>query len=166
MFIGIPKHWRLSIVQVQNVYWLIEFSLSTQGERETQLLLCWPFHLTQQTRGASHRPQLDSSRPASNLNWPRPASDLNKLRFFQNHQESQPIASGHDVICTPVSISIWVFIITSVIVTSSAHEREHLRSICVPARSLSRIVLSLTKPNDKIQPTKNDNIKKNHSAII
>ena len=52
-----------------------------------------------------------------------------------------------------------VFIMTSVIVTWSACEPEPLRSMCVPARVLSRIVLSLTKQNDKIQPTKNDNIK-------
>ena len=48
----------------------------------------------------------------------------------------------------------------SVIVTSSPNEREHLRSMCAPTRALSRIVPSLTKPNDKIEPTKNDNIKK------
>ena len=33
--IGIPKHWRLSLVQVRNVYWLLEFSLSARGERHT-----------------------------------------------------------------------------------------------------------------------------------
>ena len=40
---------------------------------------------------------------------------------------------------------------TSVIVTSSPREREHLRSMCAPTRALSRIVLSLTKPNDNIK---------------
>ena len=49
---------------------------------------------------------------------------------------------------------------TSVIVTSSLCEREHLRSMCPPIRALTRIVLSLTKPKDKIYPTENDNIKK------
>ena len=39
---------------------------------------------------------------------------------------------------------------TSVIVTSSVHEHEYLRSMCVPARAQSQIILSLTKPNDKI----------------
>ena len=29
--------------------------------------------------------------------------------FFKNHQNSQPIASGHDVIHTPVSLPIWGF---------------------------------------------------------
>ena len=43
-----------------------------------------------------------------------------------------------------------VFIMTSVIVTSSVHKHEHLHSMCALARALSRIVLSLTKPNDKI----------------
>ena len=41
------------------------------------------------------------------------------------------------------------FIMTFVIVTSSARERE-LYSMCAPECALSRIVLSLTKPNDKI----------------
>ena len=39
---------------------------------------------------------------------------------------------------------------TSVIVTSSLREREHLRSMRAPTRALSRIVQSLTKPKDKI----------------
>ena len=30
----IPKRWRLSVVQVRNVYSLLDFSLSTRGERE------------------------------------------------------------------------------------------------------------------------------------
>ena len=54
---------------------------------------------------------------------------------------------------------------TFVIVTSSAHERE-LHSICAPARALSRIVLILTKPNDKIKAMKNDNIKKSFRNYI
>ena len=49
---------------------------------------------------------------------------------------------------------------TSVTVTSTPHEREHLRSMCAPTYALSRIVLSLTKPEDKIYKTKNDNMKK------
>ena len=70
--IEIPKHWRLSLVQVRKVYWLLEFSLSRRGERETQFLLCWPFHLTQQTHGASRRPQtgLTSSSFKSQLASP------------------------------------------------------------------------------------------------
>ena len=52
------------------------------------------------------------------------------------------------------------FIMTSVIVTSSLCEREHLRSMCALTRALSRKVLSRTKPKDKIKPTKNENKKK------
>ena len=34
IFIGIPKHWRLSLVRVRNVYWLLEVSLfDTRRER-------------------------------------------------------------------------------------------------------------------------------------
>ena len=104
--IGIPKHWRLSLVQV---YWLLEFSLSTRGEREAQFLLCWPFHLTQRTRGACRRPQtgLTSSSFKSQLASSSFGSQL--TAFFQNRQESQPIPSGHNVIRTPVTFPIWGF---------------------------------------------------------
>ena len=98
--IGIPKHGRLSLVQVRKVYWLLEFSLSTRGERETLLLLCWPFHLTPQTRGASRSPQTGLASPSVR-------SQL--TAFFKNHQNSQLFTSGHDVIRTPVSFPIWGF---------------------------------------------------------
>ena len=78
-------------------------------ERETQFLLCWPFHLTQQTRGASRRPQtgLPSSSFKSQLTSPNAESQ--HATFFLNHQNSQPIASEHDVIHTPVSFTFWGF---------------------------------------------------------
>ena len=80
--IGISIHFRLSLVQVRNVYWLLEFSLSTRGERDTQFLLCWPFHLTQQTRGASRRPTgLASSSFKSQPASPSFGSQL--TAFFQ-----------------------------------------------------------------------------------
>ena len=87
--------------------WVKSFDM--RRERETQFLLCWLFHLTQQTRGASHRPLtgLASSSFKSQLASPSFGSQL--TAFFQNHQESQPIASGHDVIRTPVPFSIWGF---------------------------------------------------------
>ena len=73
MFIcrGIPKHWRLSLVQVRNVYSLLEFSLRHE-ERETQFLLCWLFQLTQKTRDASRSPTgLASPRLKNQLASPR-----------------------------------------------------------------------------------------------
>ena len=98
--IRILKHWRLSLVQVRNVYWLLEFSLSTRRERErernthththTQFLLCWPFHLTQQTRGATRRPQMDWPRPGSKINWPRQEKNLNSLLFQKSPKFQAP----------------------------------------------------------------------------
>ena len=105
--IEIPKHWRLSLVQVRNVYWLLEFSLRHE-ERETQFLLCWPFHLTQLTRGASPSSTgLASPRLKNQLASPSAKSQL--TAFFKNHQNSQPIASGHNLSHTPVTFSIWGF---------------------------------------------------------
>ena len=81
-------------------------------ERETQFLLCWPFPLTQQMRGASRRPQTEfaSSRFKSQLASPSFGPQL--TAFFQNHQESQPIASGHDATHTPVPFSICFFFLS------------------------------------------------------
>ena len=116
-------------VQVRNVYGLLEFSLSTRGERETQFLLCWPFHLTQQTLGASCRPQsghasssfksqLASPRFKFQLASPRFKSQLasssvtfQQTAFFKNHQNSQPIVSRHDVIHTPSPIHYLGFLL-------------------------------------------------------
>ena len=57
------------------------------GERETQFLLCWPFHLTQQTRGASRRSQtgLASSRSKSQLDSSSIRSQL--TAFFQKSRK-------------------------------------------------------------------------------
>ena len=147
--IGIPKHWRLSLFRYETFIDFLSL-VFRHDEWEIQFLLCWPFHLTQQTFGASRRPQtgLAASSFKSQLTSPSFGSQL--TAFFQNHQESQSIASGHDVIRTPVYFLSGVFIMTSVSVTSSVRQREHLCSMCVPAHAPSRIVLSLTKPNDKI----------------
>ena len=121
--IGIPRNtWRLSLVQVRNVYWLLEFSLpheETEKEKYTQFLLCWLFHLTLQTRGAFRSPtglasprlknQLASSSVRSQLASSSIRSQL--TAFLKNHQNSQPIASGHDVIYTPSPISYLGFLL-------------------------------------------------------
>ena len=81
--------------------------------------------------------------------WTVPAqSQILTNAFFKNHQKSQPLASGHDVIHTPVYFLSGFFIMTFVIVISSAHERK-LYSMCAPAPALSWIAQSPTKPNDK-----------------
>ena len=151
--------------------WLLGFQ---REERDTQLLLCWLFHLTppraahlvdptglasprskKSTRFAqvqilTHLPnkrartqqsQLDSSRFKSQLTAfffkNHPKSTAHRFRVWRHSHPQSSFLSG-------------VFIIISVLVTSSPRECEHLRSMCAPTRALSRIILSLTKPKDKI----------------
>ena len=147
--IGIPKHWRLSLVQVRNFYYLLEF-FNTRRERRN-FLLCWLFHLTPRRAANLVDPTgLDSPRFEISTRFVLVQMSTNCF-FSKITQNPQPIASGHDVIhiSSPIFLSGF-FIMTSVSVTSSPHERELLRSMCAPTRTLSRIVLSLTKPKDKI----------------
>ena len=67
------------------------------------------------------------SQPPAGLARPRIESQLTS---FSKSPNSHPIASGHDVIHTPVHFLSGVFIMTFVIVISFAHERE-LYSMCV-----------------------------------
>ena len=71
--------------------------------------------------------------------------------FFSKSRIPSPSLPGMTLFTPQSHFLFGVFIITSVIVTSSSRECEHLHSMCVPARALSRIVLSLTKPNDNIK---------------
>ena len=110
---GIPKyakHWRLSWFRYETFIIFLTFRFSTRGERDTifTMLTVRPAStlnsLTQQTR----------AHPAAN-NWTGLAqiwiptrfvqSQISTNCFFQNTQESQPIASGHDVIHIPGHIS-------------------------------------------------------------
>ena len=97
---------------------LPSLSLSFQyEERDTQFLLCWLFHLTQQraayrvdpTGLASPRSknQLASSSFKSQLRWTaRPGVRISTNCFFSKiTQNPQPIASGQDVIPNPSIIS-------------------------------------------------------------
>ena len=108
---GNPETLTTLLVQVRNVYYLFFLLLVFffNEERETQFLPCWLFHLTQKTHGASRNStEFASSSFKSQLASPRIKSHLTAF-FFQNHQESQPIAYGHDVIRNPVSFPIRVF---------------------------------------------------------
>ena len=128
--------------------WLLGFS--TRGERDTIfIMLTVPSDPT--TRGASRITQMDRPRPDSKINSLRPGSNLNSLLF----SKILPKSSAHRFRAWRHSHPQFhflsgVFIMTCVIVTSSPREREHLRSMCVLTRALSRIALSLTKPKDKI----------------
>ena len=107
------KHWRLSVVQVRNFYYLLKVLVFWHEERETQFLLCWLFHLTP--------PRAAHLADPTGLAWVRISSRFVQLQiptncFFKN---PLPIASGHDVIHIPNPISYpGFFIMTSVIVTS------------------------------------------------
>ena len=118
--------------------WLVGF----QNEaKETQFLLCWLFHLTPPR--AAHLVDstgLASPRLKKQLASPRSESQL--TAFFKIHPKFSAYHFRAWRHSHPQSISIRVFIMTSVIVTSSPREREYLRSMCAPTRALSRIVLS------------------------
>ena len=87
------------------------------------------------TLGPESESPLASPRDESQLASSSVQSEL--TAFFKNHQNYQPIASGHDVIHTLVSFPIWGFY----------YDICDCHILC--ARALSRTVLSLTKPNDK-----------------
>ena len=93
------------------------------------------------TCGASRRPQLASPRLAPKINSPRLSSNLNCLFFFfQNTQESQPIASGHDVIHIPSHISYPGFLLWHLWLSHPPRTSVNTCTQCV----------HLTNPNDKI----------------
>ena len=90
---GNPKHRRFSVVQVRNVYLLLDFSFSTRGERDTIFTM-----LTVPTSPTVNCP--------AGLARPRVGSQLTAFLISPNFQ---PIASGYDVIHTPVTFPIWGF---------------------------------------------------------
>ena len=128
--------------------WLLGFS--TQGERDTISTM-----LTVQsdptTRGHTIVPNwIGLTQVQKSTRFVQLQISINCC-FFKNH----PKSSTHHFRARRHSHSqshflTEVFIMTSVIVTSLLHEREHLRSMCAPTRALSWTVLSLTKPKDKI----------------
>ena len=88
--------------------WLLGFRLE---ERETQFLLCWLFHLTQQR--AAH-PVAHNWTGLAQLKDPLASSRFKSqltpffLKITQNHQS---IASGHDIIHIPITFPILVFLL-------------------------------------------------------
>ena len=100
--------------------------------------------LTQPTRGARNA--------ESRLTSPRSESQL--TLFFKSPKSSA--LPGMVSFTSPVYFLSGVFIVTSVIVTSTPHAREHLHTTNPCTK---RKVLSITKPKSKIYKTINDNIK-------
>ena len=137
------KHWRLSWIKYETFITFLTFRFSTRGERDTHFFTMLTVPSDPTTRGASRRPNW--TRQGSDLNSLRPASNLNSLFFFQKSPKIlSPSLPGMTSFISPVHFLSGVFIMTSVIVTS------YLHSMCAPTRALSRTVLSLTKPKDKI----------------
>ena len=112
------KHWRLSWFRYETLITFFKFRFSTRGERETLFFYadCSSIVSSQFTDPTNTR-----AHPAVHkVHWPRPgpkhqlASSKYKSQltaFIQNHQESQPIASGHDVIHIPSVISYLGFLL-------------------------------------------------------
>ena len=121
-------------------------------ESETQFLLCWLFV---QRQLSTHWPNKRARilQPTTGLASPRFKSQLTSsslksqlTTFFKIPKNPSPSLPGMTSSHPQSYFLSGVFIMTSVIVTSSSHEHEHLHSMCAPSRK----VLSLTKPKDKI----------------
>ena len=144
------KHWRLSLFTYKTFITFLTFRFSTRGERDTIFTM-----LTIPPDPTMHS---ISRKP----NWPVHAKARKSISllsvpistnyfFFKNPPKSS--AHRFQAWCHSHPQSYFLsgfFIMTSVIVTSSPREHEHLRSMCAPTCALSQIVLSLTKPKDKI----------------
>ena len=147
------------------------FSFSTRGERDTIFTMLTvptslfsqpPAELLAQSRVSTHWPNKRAAHPVDH-NWTGHAQVQISTRLAQSQISTNCFFSKITKIPSPSLTSFTpqshflsvVFIMTFVIVTSSTREHE-----------LHSIVLSLTKPNDKILPTKNDNIKKSFHNYI
>ena len=104
--------------------------------------------------------QLDWPRPDANPNSLRLSPNLNSLLLFKITKNPSPSLPGMTSFTSPVLFPIW----GSYCDTCDCHflpARARTPALTsVPTHALSRKVLSLTKPKDKIYKTRNDNIKK------
>ena len=121
------------------------------------------FQLTDSTNACVHPAvkKLDSPRPGPKNQLASSKFKSQLTAFIQNHLESQPITSGHDVIHIPSPIFYLGFLLWHLWFLHPLRARAWTPALMsAPTHALSRKVLSLTKPKDKICKTKNDNIKK------
>ena len=147
--IGIPRNTNDSWFRYKTFITFLTFRFSTRGERDTIfIMLTVPSDPTTRRNPVVHNwtglPQVQKS-----IHFVQPWISTNC--FFQEYWSIPAYRFWAWRHSHPQSCFLSrVFIMTSVIVTSSPREREHLRSMCAPTRALSRIVLSLTKPKDNI----------------
>ena len=168
------KHWRLSWFRYETFITFFKFRFfDTRRERHNFSMLTVrrssaPNSLTQPTR--ARMPQSTnwtSLAQVRKINSLRLSSNLNSLLFFKIIKNPSPSFPGMTSFTSPVSFSIRGFyydICDCHILPARARTPALMSS---PTHALSRNVLNLTKPKDKIYKTKNYYIKKkNPSAII
>ena len=100
------------------------------------------------------------------INSLRLSSNLNSLLLFKITKNPSPSVPSMTSFTSPDPFPIWGFhwdICDCHVLPVRAWTPALMSA---PTHALSRKVLSLTKPKDKIYKTKNDNIRKNPSAII
>ena len=147
------------LVQVWNFYLPLSLRFFDMRRERHNLFLCWLFHLT---------PPCVAPRRKL-LVWPRraPKIDLPKsqLTAFFKSQNPQPISSRHDVIPIPNPISYLGFLLWHLWLSHPPHVHINTCTQCVHLTNLCTKP-KVSQPKGKIYIMKNDNIKKNPSAII
>ena len=116
------------------LFTFLSLRFSDMRERDTQFLSMLTFPSDPTTNGP-HRKLLVWPRRAPKIDLFRPSPNLNTLFFvcfYFKFQNPPLIASGHGVIHVPGHIFYLGFLLTSLIVTSAPHAREHLHSMCAP----------------------------------
>ena len=142
---GNTKHWRLSVVLFRYETFINFVTLVFRHEeRETQFLLYDPTNALR-----IPWPPRSLSVGICRTPWSYPPAGLARCRVksqltsFSKSPNSLPIASGHDVINTPVPFSYLGFLLWHLWLSYP------LRA-SVNTWTKSRMVQSPTKPNDKI----------------
>ena len=126
--IGRVKYTADSVVQVRTFinFLISEFGSSTRGERDTILnhsiltklkrsahLVVFKISIGRDLQNSMIRLQLLNIIVLTQLDWPPVTTNSTRLQSstqltcFSKYPNSQPIASGHDVIHTPISFPIW-----------------------------------------------------------
>ena len=101
------------------------------GKRETQFLSMLTFPSEPAMCGTFLRPQLISPRRVPKMDLLVRSLNLNKLSFFFKFQNPQLFRTWRHSRPRSYFLSGF-FIVTSLIVTSKPHAREHLHSMCAP----------------------------------
>ena len=123
------KHWRLSWFRYETFITFFKFRFSTRRETHNfSMVTVRPSSalnsLTQPTRVRAPRSeQLDWPRPDSNPNSLRLSPNLNSLLLFKITKNPSQSFPGTTSFTSPVPFLSVVFIVTSVIVTSSPRVR-------------------------------------------